>query len=216
LENDVSDWYTVACVIDEREFARRYARAGDVALSEKSHKKRCVCLWLALALAAGCRRGAEIEGVPAMQLTSSAFQEGAAIPKKHTADGADVSPLLKWQGAPQGTKSFALICDDPDAPRGNWVHWVIFNIPADKTELPEGVETAAMLADGSRQGKNDFRKLGYGGPSPPPGKPHRYFFKLYALDCALDLKEGAGKQEVEKAMANHILAQGQLMGKYGR
>lgn len=151
-----------------------------------------------------------------MQLTSSAFQEGTTIPKKHTADGADVSPPLTWQGAPQTTKSFALICDDPDAPRGTWVHWVLFNLPADKNESPEGVPTTATLAGGARQGKNDFGKLGYGGPSPPKGKPHRYFFKIYALGAVFDLKEGASKAQLEKAMAGHILAQGQLMGTYGR
>jgi Raf kinase inhibitor-like YbhB/YbcL family protein len=151
-----------------------------------------------------------------MKVTSSAFQEGASIPKKYTADDKDVSPPLRWEGAPEGTKSFALICDDPDAPRGTWVHWVLFNIPGDKSELPEDVPASAKPADGSRQGKNDFGKLGYGGPAPPPGKPHRYFFKLYALDSMLDLKEGASKQDVEKAMANHVLGQGQLIGKYGR
>jgi len=96
------------------------------------------------------------------------------------------------------------------------VHWVIFNIPADKSELPEAVPASGKVADGSCQGKNDFKKLGYGGPAPPPGKPHRYFFKLYALDTPLNLKEGATKQELENAMATHILAQGQLMGKFGR
>jgi Raf kinase inhibitor-like YbhB/YbcL family protein len=171
--------------------------------------------WLALALTSGCQSGQDTKGVPTMKLTSVAIQEGAVIPKKHTADGEDVSPPLKWEAA-QGTKSFALICDDPDAPRGTWVHWVLFNIPPDKTELPEGVEKSPRLPDGSLQGKNDFRNYGYGGPSPPPGKPHRYFFKIYALDNMLELKEGATKQDVEKAMAKHMLAQGQLMGKYGR
>ena len=174
-------------------------------------------LWLvALVCALGCPRSQEKKEVPAMQLTSSAFSEGATIPKKYTADGADVSPPLQWQGAPQTTKSIALICDDPDAPRGTWVHWVLFNLPADKNELPEGVPATATLTGGARQGKNDFGKLGYGGPSPPKGKPHRYFFKIYALDALLDLKEGATKAQLEKAMAGHILAQGQLMGTYGR
>jgi Raf kinase inhibitor-like YbhB/YbcL family protein len=150
-----------------------------------------------------------------MNLTSTAFQDAANIPKKHTEDDKDVSPPLQWE-APNAVKSFALICDDPDAPRGTWVHWVIFNIPADKTDLPEAVPTSAKLPDGTRQGKNDFGKLGYGGPSPPPGKPHRYFFKLYALNSMLDLKEGATKKELEMAMAKHVLAEGQLMAKYGR
>jgi Raf kinase inhibitor-like YbhB/YbcL family protein len=157
-----------------------------------------------------------LEGVAKMKVTSTAFQEGANIPKKYTGDGDDVSPPLKWEGTPAGTKSFALICDDPDAPRGTWVHWVLFNIPADKTELPEAVPTTAKLASGARQGTNDFKKIGYGGPAPPPGKPHRYFFKLYALDRVLDLPEGPKKKDVEDAMDKHVLAHGQLMGTYGR
>lgn len=151
-----------------------------------------------------------------MRLTSTAFIEGASIPKNHTADGDDISPTLHWTDVPAGAKSLALICDDPDARRGTWVHWVLFNLPATCTELPENVGAAEKSSDGSKQGKNDFKKLGYGGPSPPPGKPHRYFFKLYALDIELELKEGASKAELEKAMAGHILAQGQLMGSYER
>ena len=151
-----------------------------------------------------------------MKLTSTAFDNEGTIPKKYTADGEDVSPPLQWGDAPASTRSFALICDDPDAPRGTWVHWVIFSLPADKTELPEAIPTSAVLADGSRQGKNDFGNLGYGGPSPPRGKPHRYFFKLYALDNVPQIKEGADKQQLEQAMAGHILAEGRLMGKYGR
>jgi Raf kinase inhibitor-like YbhB/YbcL family protein len=150
-----------------------------------------------------------------MQLTSTAFQEGATIPKPYTGDGKDVSPPLQWSGAPTGTKSFALIGDDPDAPRGTWVHWVLFNVPADVQGLSEGASKEG-LPTGTRQGKNDFGNLGYGGPAPPRGKPHRYFFKLYALDTLLDLQEGATKQQVEQAMKNHILAQGQLMGQYAR
>jgi Raf kinase inhibitor-like YbhB/YbcL family protein len=170
-----------------------------------------VWLWLLMLISIGCQRGQEKKEVPTMQINSSAITEGAPIPKKYTADGADVSPPLQWQGAPPTTKSFALMCDDPDAPRGTWVHWVLFNLPADKTELPEGVPTTVGV-----QGKNDFGKRGYGGPSPPKGKPHRYFFKIYALDAMLDMKEGATKVQVGKAMAGHILAQGQLMGTYGR
>jgi Raf kinase inhibitor-like YbhB/YbcL family protein len=175
-------------------------------------------IWAALAAPVlnGCERRPQNTEVPAMQLTSSAFLEGATIPKKHTADGADVSPPLSWQGAPQTTKSFALICDDPDAPRGTWVHWVLFNLPTDKYELSEDVPSTGKVSSGALQGKNDFGKLGYGGPSPPKGKPHRYFFKIYALDTVLDLKEGATKAQLEKAMAGHTLAQGQLMGTYGR
>jgi Raf kinase inhibitor-like YbhB/YbcL family protein len=151
-----------------------------------------------------------------MKLTSAAFKEGEVIPRKHTGDGADVSPPLAWTGTPPGTRSLALICDDPDAPRGTWVHWVLFNMSPDKTELAEHVPAAGALEDGCRQGRNDFKKIGYGGPAPPPGKPHRYLFKLYALDVPLDLEEGAGKTELERAMSGHILAQAHLMGKYSR
>jgi Raf kinase inhibitor-like YbhB/YbcL family protein len=158
----------------------------------------------------------EEKGVPAMQLTSSAFPEGGTVPKEYTGDGADRSPPLKWSGAPANTKSFALIADDPDAPRGTWVHWVLFNLPLATTELPEGAPPEKTLPTGAKQGKNDFGNIGYGGPAPPRGKPHRYYFKLYALDTTLNLPEGATKPQVEGAMKGHILAEGQLMGKYGR
>jgi len=151
-----------------------------------------------------------------IQVSSPAFAEGDRIPVKHTADGDDVSPELRWSGAPPNTKSFALVCEDPDAPRGNWTHWVLFNIPADKTSYAEGVPAEKELPDGARQGKNDFGKIGYGGPSPPKGKPHRYFFKLYALDTKLDLPAGATRQQVLDAIKGHVLAEGQLMGLYGR
>jgi Raf kinase inhibitor-like YbhB/YbcL family protein len=117
---------------------------------------------------------------------------------------------------PAEAKSVALIADDPDAPMGTWVHWVLYDLPATTTELAEGVAKSQYLPGGAKQGLNDFRHLGYGGPCPPHGKPHRYFFKLYALDTLLDLKPGATKREVEGAMAKHILAQGQLMGTYQR
>jgi Raf kinase inhibitor-like YbhB/YbcL family protein len=151
-----------------------------------------------------------------MQLTSSAFQEGEPIPRQYTADGKDVSPPLRWSGAPENTKSLALLCEDPDAPRGLWVHWVLFNVPPGPGELAEGIPTQARLPSDARQGKNDFGKIGYGGPSPPKGNPHRYFFRVYALDTTLDLKEGATRQDLLDAMKGHILAEGQLMGKYGR
>jgi Raf kinase inhibitor-like YbhB/YbcL family protein len=152
----------------------------------------------------------------AFQLTTAAFSAGGTIPKKFTCDGPDVSPPLHWKEAPVGTHSFALIMDDPDAPVGTWVHWVLYNLPANTTELPEGVEKRDQMANGAMQGRNDFRKVGYGGPCPPAGKPHRYFFKLYALDTKLNLKGGATKPEVERAMKGRILAQTELMGLYGR
>jgi Raf kinase inhibitor-like YbhB/YbcL family protein len=150
-----------------------------------------------------------------MQLTSTAFRDGDMISKECTCDGADRSPALAWSGAPENAKSFALICDDPDAPRGTWVHWVLFNLAPESRELPAGVSAEDAPA-GAAQGKNDFKKMGYGGPCPPPGKPHRYFFKLYALDTKLDLRTGATKIAVEAAMKDHILAEAQLIGKYGR
>lgn len=152
----------------------------------------------------------------AINLTSSAFSSEGTIPKKFTCDGADVSPALAWTGAPSATQSFALIADDPDAPVGTWVHWVLYDLPGNMKELAEGVEKQEQLSNGARQGRNDFRKIGYGGPCPPPGKPHRYYFKLYALDKKLDLKAGATKAEVESAMKGHVVAQGELMGRYGR
>ncbi len=151
-----------------------------------------------------------------LTISSADFQNGGSIAKKFTCDGADVSPELSWSNAPAGTKSFALIADDPDAPVGTWTHWVIFDLPPTAQSLPENVNKVDELPGGGRQGRNDFRKIGYGGPCPPPGKPHRYFFKLYAVDRVLDLKPGASKQEVEQALQGHILAQAELMGKYGR
>lgn len=149
-------------------------------------------------------------------VASAAFAAGSAIPAKYTCMGPDVSPPITWEKIPEGTKSIALICDDPDAPMGTWVHWVIFNIPPDKKGLPEAVPADPHLPDGSIQGINDFRRHGYGGPCPPPGKPHRYFFKVYALDTTLDLGPNSRKSDVEKAMQGHILAQGQLMGTFKR
>ena len=152
----------------------------------------------------------------ALELKTTAFAPGGAIPKKFTCDGPDVSPALTWGAPPAGTQSFALIMDDPDAPVGTWVHWVLYDLPAAARELAENVPKSEELAGGARQGRNDFRKTGYGGPCPPPGPPHRYFFKLYALDAKLNLKAGATKADVEKAMKGRILAQAELVGRYGR
>jgi Raf kinase inhibitor-like YbhB/YbcL family protein len=151
-----------------------------------------------------------------IQLSSPSFLNGETIPRKNTCDGEDLSPPLNWTGIPQGAKSLALIVDDPDAPRGTWVHWVIYNLPSAQTSLPEGVAKVANPAGLGAQGNNDFRRPGYGGPCPPAGTPHRYFFKLYALDASLNLGPGATKADLEKAMQGHVLAQGQLIGKYGR
>lgn len=151
-----------------------------------------------------------------LSITSSAFQGGGKIPDKYTSQGQDISPPLAWSEPPAGTRSFALIMDDPDAPGGTFTHWVIFNIPSVSRELPEAVPTEDQLSDGTLQGKNGFNRIGYDGPSPPPGPAHRYKFTLYALDQSLDLTAGASKKQVLDAIQGHILAQGELMGTYQR
>jgi Raf kinase inhibitor-like YbhB/YbcL family protein len=151
-----------------------------------------------------------------LTLTSSGFTEGQPIPRKYSCDAENVSPPLKWSSVPQGTQSIALIADDPDAPAGTWVHWVIYNLPSTTTDLPEGLPATESVLSSALQGTNDFRRVGYGGPCPPRGNPHRYFFKLYALDTVLNLKAGATKKDLLGAMEGHILAQGQLMGTYKR
>jgi Raf kinase inhibitor-like YbhB/YbcL family protein len=159
--------------------------------------------------------GAQVKGGNNMQIKSSAFKNGARIPAKHTCDGVDVSPPLEWGKLPAGTKYLALICDDPDAPMGTWVHWVLYDVPARAGGLPEKLPPLKELADGTKQGMNDFRAIGYGGPCPPSGE-HRYFFKLYALDGPTGLKPGATKAQLLAAMKGHILAEAELMGKYKR
>jgi Raf kinase inhibitor-like YbhB/YbcL family protein len=156
------------------------------------------------------------EPVMNMHITSIAFVESRPIPDKYTCAGPNVSPPLQWANAPAGVKSFALVVDDPDAPAGTWVHWVLYNLPPAMMSLAENLPSSPELPDGSKQGVNDFGQPGYGGPCPPPGKPHRYFFKIYALDMVLNLKSGATKRQVLNAMEGHILAQGQLMGTYQR
>lgn len=151
-----------------------------------------------------------------LTVSSSGFANGASIPKKFTCDGQDLSPPLAWTEPPGAAKTFALIADDPDAPVGNWNHWTIWNIPANQRALAEGTSKDAQLADGTEQGRNDFRKTGYNGPCPPPGKPHRYYFKLFALDSKLDLEPNSTKKQLEAAMKGHILAQAECMGTYGR
>jgi len=150
-----------------------------------------------------------------IKITSSAFEDGGLIPAKYTCDGADVSPPLQWDAVPEGTRSIALICDDPDAPMGTWVHWVLFNLPSDAKELAENIPTEETLPNGAKQGVNDFGRVGYGGPC-PPGGTHRYFFKIYALDTEVGLQAGADKRRLLKTMEGHILGQGQLIGKYKR
>jgi Raf kinase inhibitor-like YbhB/YbcL family protein len=150
-----------------------------------------------------------------IKITSSAFKDEGLIPARYTCDGDDISPPLQWDAVPQGTKSIAIISDDPDAPMGTWVHWVIFGLPAETRELAENIPPDKTLPNGARQGTNDFGRIGYGGPC-PPGGTHRYFFKIYALDTILNLQAGAKKADLLKAMQEHILSQGQLIGKYKR
>lgn len=153
-------------------------------------------------------------GKAEIKITSTIFQEGAMIPRPYTCDGPNVSPSLKWENVPAGAKTLALIADDPDAPNQTWVHWVLYNLPADVKGLVENAPKQSTLAGGvGLQGKNDFGQIGYDGPCPPNGT-HRYYFKLYALDAELALAPGATKEELLKAMEGHVLAEGQLMGKY--
>jgi Raf kinase inhibitor-like YbhB/YbcL family protein len=170
----------------------------------------------------GCKPGSsptavsEKEGqAMAFELTSSAFAQGETIPVKYTCDGDDLSPPLEWHDPPEGTQSFALVNDDPDAPVGTWDHWILFNLPGEAGSLPEGVPSDAELPDGSRQGQNSWRRPGYGGPCPPSGT-HRYFFKLYALDTTLDLVSGVNKKQLLQAMEGHILGEAELIGVYSR
>jgi Raf kinase inhibitor-like YbhB/YbcL family protein len=165
------------------------------------------CMALAMS---GCGDGTAADAGTGMTLSSAAFAEGERIPKKHTCDGENVSPPLDIAGVPDRTRSLALIMDDPDAPRGTWVHWVVWNIPPDTKAIPEGTEPKGVA------GKNSFGKTGYGGPCPPKGPAHRYYFKLYALDAALDLPAGSTKDRLEQAMKGHVIARASLMGTYSR
>lgn len=151
----------------------------------------------------------------AFEMTSAAFASGQAIPQAYTCDGEDISPPLEWGDPPAGTQSFAMICDDPDAPGGTWVHWVLYNLPDHTRSLPEGLLPHAELSGGGRHGENSWGRLGYGGPCPPSGT-HRYFFTLYALDQVLELPTGATKEQVLRAMEGHVMAEAELMGIYSR
>ena len=152
----------------------------------------------------------------AFALHTNAFPANGEIPTQYTCSGADISPQLAWTEIPAGTQSLALIVDDPDAPRGTFTHWVLYNLAPQTTELQEELPKTGQLPGGALQGQNDFRRVGYSGPCPPPGKPHHYFFKLYALDRQLNLKPGATKNEVEGAMKGHILSEARLMGSFRR
>ena len=149
-------------------------------------------------------------------LAAPAFASGAAIPDRYTCRGADDSPVLAWTGHPPQAASFALIMDDPDAPAGTWAHWVLWNVPATSHLLQANLARSGRLADGTLQGQNDFGKVGYNGPCPPPGKTHRYFFRLFALDAKLTLPPGATRKELDAAMKGHILGTAEHMGTYRR
>jgi Raf kinase inhibitor-like YbhB/YbcL family protein len=186
-------------------------------LSKRNFRFKLICFpfCLVMVFLAGCRTqtspaAEEAQTEMSLELKSPMFNEGSTIPTSYTCDGNDISPQLDWSGKPENTLSLVLIADDPDAPLGTWVHWVLYDLPPDLNGLPEAVTEVGT------SGTNSFKKLGFGGPCPPKGSEHRYYFKLYALDTLLLLEEGASKAEVEKAMQGHILAQGQLMGKYGR
>jgi len=171
-------------------------------------------LTLVLLAAAGCRSDGETaqEGESQMTLTvtSNAFQDGRKIPVKYTCDGDNLSPQIAWSGAPSGVKSYAVIMDDPDAPMGTYVHWVLYDLPASTQELAEGVQGMGIA------GTNSARKTIYSGPCPPRGPEHHYIFKVYALDKILGIREGGSKADVESALKGHVLASGQLVGLYGR
>lgn len=152
----------------------------------------------------------------ALEIKSDAFQNGGYMPSQYTCDSDNISPSLSWNDVPSGTKSFVLICDDPDAPFKRWTHWVVFNIPKDKTSLSENIPQRGILDDATIQGINDFGKAGYGGPCPPAGKGHRYSFKLYALDSILDLDENSTKEAVLEASNGHVIAEAQTFGIYQR
>jgi Raf kinase inhibitor-like YbhB/YbcL family protein len=184
--------------------------------------------WIAMGAAAGLLlacgwkssvvEGAGMEKGAAMSfaLQSPQWKLGADIPVQFTCDGDDISPPLHWDAPPQGTQSMSLVVEDPDAPGGTFIHWVLYDLPAGTRELPENVPQQGNLASGARQGRNGFGRIGYGGPCPPPGPAHRYYFRLYALDRKTELGTGAGRADLDRAMRGHILAQTEFMGRYKR
>lgn len=152
----------------------------------------------------------------AFQLRSAAFDHNESIPTKYTCDGDNVSPPLSWEGFPEDTKSFALICEDPDAPSGTFSHWVLYNLAPGTVHLLERLPTDERVSEGAMQGKNNFGKIGYGGPCPPPGNLHHYHFYLYALDAMLDIEPGASREQIREQIQSHILDQAELIGLYSR
>ena len=158
----------------------------------------------------------QMSAPPGFVLSSTAFMNGENIPSRYTCDGANISPLLSWTAPPAGTQTFVLILDDPDAPKHGFVHWLVYDIPGDTSGLPDNMPAKPELETQTRQGTNDFHELGYGGPCPPKGATHRYYFRLYALDTRLGLLPGALREDIERAMQGHVLAQVELMGRYSR
>jgi Raf kinase inhibitor-like YbhB/YbcL family protein len=184
----------------------------------KKHLGNAICLLGLLAALSACQGTQAGKGATGaeLQVESSAFEAEGTIPQRHTCDGDDVSPPLSWSEAPPGTKSLVLICDDPDAPLRTWVHWVLFNLPPTARSLTEHVPAVEVVEGVGTHGTNSWGRFGYGGPCPPKGPAHHYYFRLYALDEPLELEAGASRQDVERAMEGHILGQGQLVGLYGR
>ena len=177
-------------------------------------KRLCCLLTLSGIVVSGIYQ--EAAAATQMRIGSTAFTNGNSVPKQYTADGSNTSPPIWWRDIPNGTKSIALICEDPDAPRGTWTHWVIYNIPAKETGLGAGYPTSADLPNGAKQGTNSFRKIGWGGPDPPPGKLHHYIFTVYALNTTVNTQSGMTAEQIRATMNNHILGQGQITGTYGR
>lgn len=175
-----------------------------------------VGMTLGLACTSAELRPTTLSPAPSLRLTSSAFAPGGPIPTDDTSDGADRSPPLSWSDPPAGTVAFVLVVEDPDAPSGLFTHWLLYDLPAGTRSLPPGLPTAESLANGARQGRNDFGTLGYRGPCPPPGPPHRYAFRLYALDRLTGLPPGAQRAAVLRAVEGHVLATGELVGTYRR
>ncbi len=151
-----------------------------------------------------------------LDVASPAFDSGDPIPPRYTCDGQNVSPPLRWSGVPEDAVALAVVADDPDAPRGTWVHWVLYGLDAGRSGLPEDVPARESVLDGALQGRNDFKDIGYGGPCPPAGQRHRYFFRVFALDARPDLGAGSTRDELLEAMDGHVLARGELMGTYRR
>ncbi len=179
-----------------------------------------LCVVLTLFMTA-CKSGEQGRGRngtngQTIRLTCPAFSDGSPIPVVYTCDGDDFSPPLAWETIPDSTRSFCLICDDPDAPAGTWVHWMLYDLPDTVRELPEAMPKTDLTFYGARQGKNDFSRIGYGGPCPPGSSEHRYYFRIYALDAVLALPAGVNRAALESAMEGHVLGSGQLMGTYKR